>query len=142
MVGKGGMGTITQKLAQAAMQAGATIQTGQGVQSISIKDGVARGVQVQPLPGPHHHVCHTHRAQDPVRQSLTCYLPAVRSDHAVGSKGAPAWCVVALCDSSQLRQQTCAWDACKRLRRVWERQHMAVMSCSSQMDARWQRRQS
>ena len=50
MVVKGGMGTITQKLAQAAMQAGATIQTGQGVQSISIRDRVARGVQVQPMP--------------------------------------------------------------------------------------------
>ena len=48
------MGTITQKLAQAAMQAGANIQTGQGVQSISIRDGVAHGVQVQPMPGCHH----------------------------------------------------------------------------------------
>ena len=48
------MGTITQKLAQAAMQAGADIQTGQGVQSISIRDGVAHGVQVQPMPGCHH----------------------------------------------------------------------------------------
>ena len=85
------MGTITQKLAQAAMQAGATIQTGCGVQSISIRDGVAHGVQVQPMPGPHHHACHTHRAQGPVRQLLTHCLLAVRSDHAVGSKRGPAW---------------------------------------------------
>ena len=54
MVVRGGMGTITQRLAQAAMQAGANIQTGQGVQSISIRDGVAHGVQVPPTPG-----CHT-----------------------------------------------------------------------------------
>eukprot|EP00891_Asterochloris_glomerata_P000992 jgi/Astpho2/992/fgenesh1_pg.00016_%23_155_t len=46
MVVRGGMGTITQRLAQAAMQAGANIQTGQGVQSISIRDGVAHGVQL------------------------------------------------------------------------------------------------
>jgi len=41
---KGGMGTITQALAQAAQQLGATIRTGAEVEHIIVKNGTAKGV--------------------------------------------------------------------------------------------------
>src|SRR6266851_5303561 len=47
MVVKGGMGTVTQKLAEAARAAGARIETGRGVQAILAQRGAARGVRLQ-----------------------------------------------------------------------------------------------
>jgi phytoene dehydrogenase-like protein len=44
MIVKGGMGTVTQRLAAAAREAGARIETGRGVQAISSDNGVVRGV--------------------------------------------------------------------------------------------------
>jgi len=41
---KGGMGTITQSLAQAAQQLGVTIRTGSEVEHIIVKNGAAKGV--------------------------------------------------------------------------------------------------
>jgi phytoene dehydrogenase-like protein len=47
MIVKGGMGTVTQRLAQAAREAGARIETGRGVQAISSDRGVATGVRLK-----------------------------------------------------------------------------------------------
>lgn len=47
MIVKGGMGTVTQRLAQAAREAGARIETGRGVQAILTARGVAAGVRLQ-----------------------------------------------------------------------------------------------
>lgn len=44
MVVEGGMGVVTQRLAAAAMQAGARIHTGAPVSSIEVQDGCATGV--------------------------------------------------------------------------------------------------
>jgi len=47
MIVKGGMGTVTQRLAEAARAAGARIETGRGVQAILAQRGAARGVRLQ-----------------------------------------------------------------------------------------------
>jgi len=47
MIVKGGMGAVTQRLAAAAREAGARIETGRGVQAILAQRGVARGVRLQ-----------------------------------------------------------------------------------------------
>jgi phytoene dehydrogenase-like protein len=44
MIVEGGMGTITQRFAEAARRHGATIETGRGVKHIVVQQGVARGV--------------------------------------------------------------------------------------------------
>jgi phytoene dehydrogenase-like protein len=44
MIVQGGMGTVTQRLARAAREAGARIETGRGVHAILADRGVARGV--------------------------------------------------------------------------------------------------
>jgi phytoene dehydrogenase-like protein len=44
MIVQGGMGTVTQRLAKAAREAGARIETGRGVHAILADRGVARGV--------------------------------------------------------------------------------------------------
>lgn len=44
MVVEGGMGTVTQQLAAAAMKAGATIRTGCPISNITIEGGSATGV--------------------------------------------------------------------------------------------------
>lgn len=44
MVVKGGMGTVTSRLAEAARKAGAKIETGRGVSKILVKNGIATGV--------------------------------------------------------------------------------------------------
>jgi len=41
----GGMGTVTQMLVAAAMEAGAEIRTSLGVQSVEVRDGTATGDQ-------------------------------------------------------------------------------------------------
>lgn len=43
MVVEGGMGVVTQRLATAAMQAGAKIHTASPVQKIEVQDGRATG---------------------------------------------------------------------------------------------------
>jgi phytoene dehydrogenase-like protein len=47
MIVRGGMGTVTQRLAQAAREAGARIETGRGVQAILTERGVATGVRTE-----------------------------------------------------------------------------------------------
>jgi phytoene dehydrogenase-like protein len=44
---KGGMGRITEAMAKAAVQFGATIRTGAGVRAISVRDGLATGVTLE-----------------------------------------------------------------------------------------------
>ncbi|MBD1923108.1 NAD(P)/FAD-dependent oxidoreductase [Microcoleus sp. FACHB-831] len=44
MVVKGGMGTVTSCLADAARKAGARIETGRGVMKVLVEDGVSRGI--------------------------------------------------------------------------------------------------
>jgi phytoene dehydrogenase-like protein len=44
MIVRGGMGTVTQRLAKAAREAGARIETGRGVHAVLADRGVARGV--------------------------------------------------------------------------------------------------
>jgi len=44
MIVKGGMGTVTARIAEAARAAGAKIETGRGVQRVIVEGGVARGV--------------------------------------------------------------------------------------------------
>jgi len=47
MIVKGGMGTVTERLAQAAQEAGARIETGRGVEAILSARGVAAGVRLK-----------------------------------------------------------------------------------------------
>lgn len=47
MVVEGGMGTVTQRLASAAMEAGAQIHTAAPVTQIEVQGGVAKGVNLQ-----------------------------------------------------------------------------------------------
>lgn len=47
MIVKGGMGTVTTRLAEAAIKAGAKIETGQGVSQILLNQGVVQGVVLQ-----------------------------------------------------------------------------------------------
>jgi phytoene dehydrogenase-like protein len=47
MIVQGGMGTVTQRLAAAAREAGARIETGRGVQQISTEKGVVQGVRLK-----------------------------------------------------------------------------------------------
>lgn len=47
MMVKGGMGTITSELADAAIKAGTRIETGKGVSQILVSGGVAKGVVLQ-----------------------------------------------------------------------------------------------
>ena len=47
MMVKGGMGTVTSRLADAALKAGALIETGRGVMQILLEQGVAKGVVFQ-----------------------------------------------------------------------------------------------
>jgi len=47
MIVKGGMGTVTQRLASAAREAGARIETGRGVDAITSERGVATGVRLK-----------------------------------------------------------------------------------------------
>ncbi len=47
MMVRGGMGTVSQRLAEAARKAGATIETGQGVAKIMVEAGTARGIALQ-----------------------------------------------------------------------------------------------
>ena len=47
MMVKGGMGTVTSRLAEAAMKAGARIETGRGVSQISVAQGTANSVVLQ-----------------------------------------------------------------------------------------------
>src|SRR3984893_4603553 len=47
MIVQGGMGTVTQRLAAAAREAGARIETGRGVQQISSEKGVVQGVRLK-----------------------------------------------------------------------------------------------
>lgn len=47
MMVKGGMGTVTSRLADAAIKAGARIETGRGVLKILIEQGIAKGVVLQ-----------------------------------------------------------------------------------------------
>jgi phytoene dehydrogenase-like protein len=44
MVVEGGMGTVTRQLAQAAMEAGAVVETGRAVQQINVRGGSVSGV--------------------------------------------------------------------------------------------------
>ena len=44
MIVEGGMGTITQRLAEACRKAGVTIETSRGVERVIVENGVARGV--------------------------------------------------------------------------------------------------
>ncbi len=46
MVVEGGMGTVTQQLALAAMEAGAQLETGRPVVGISVQGGSVTGVQL------------------------------------------------------------------------------------------------
>lgn len=46
MIIKGGMGTVSRTLAEAAQRAGATISTGSGVRRILVEGGAAKGVQL------------------------------------------------------------------------------------------------
>jgi phytoene dehydrogenase-like protein len=46
MIVEGGMGTITQRIAEAARRAGATIETGARVERVLVDGGTARGVQL------------------------------------------------------------------------------------------------
>ena len=47
MMVKGGMGTVTSRLAEAAIKAGARIETGRSVQQILLEQGTAKGVRLQ-----------------------------------------------------------------------------------------------
>ena len=47
MIVKGGMGTVTSRLAEAAIKAGARIETGRGVDRILLTQSVAKGVVLQ-----------------------------------------------------------------------------------------------
>jgi phytoene dehydrogenase-like protein len=46
MIIKGGMGTVSRTLAEAAQRAGATISTGRGVRRILVEGGTAKGVEL------------------------------------------------------------------------------------------------